>query len=444
MTDARNARDRGLERLLRESLPAEAGGAACLDADTVAAWVENGLTARERAAAEAHAAGCARCQSMLAVMSRTAPDDAAVQGSMIRRWTMMFAPALTAAAAVALWFALDQPQPTDAPVPAATGSASSRVGDPPVVPSPSRAEPAPPADAPMIQAARKEAELTLADALRKSEAREQTPAMPAEPQSAASRRAMEEKSLGKDGRTGMPAGARAPAAAPEMARPAPAAAPAPPPLGGLAERVDVQTPPAQARQDERARQAPPQQAATQAPPQQAAQQLPNPQQSLGYSRDAAAPQPRTETDAAARAGAVAGRGAAAEAPQVNALRSAAAKTQEPLAFRSADGDGWWRITGARIVEASTDKGATWSSRFAVDEKSVLTAGSAPSSSIVWIVGRAGLVLVTTDGRTFRRAAFPEAADVIAVTAVDARHASVITADGRLFATADGGATWTRK
>ena len=97
MTDSRNARDhRGLERLLREALPPGDPGedVPCLDPETVAAWCEGALTAAERASAEAHAAGCARCQAMLAVMLRTELPAGAQEPSAVGRWMMMLGPAL--------------------------------------------------------------------------------------------------------------------------------------------------------------------------------------------------------------------------------------------------------------------------------------------------------------------------------------------------------------
>ena len=60
------------DHLLREALKAPAshppGG--CLDAETLAAWSEGSLDAAQRAAAEAHASECARCQDLLAAMIR--------------------------------------------------------------------------------------------------------------------------------------------------------------------------------------------------------------------------------------------------------------------------------------------------------------------------------------------------------------------------------------
>ena len=72
-----------------------------------------------------------------------------------------------------------------------------------------------------------------------------------------------------------------------------------------------------------------------------------------------------------------------------------------------------------------------------------TAGVAPSATVCWLVGRNGVVLLTTDGRTWRRLPFPEMTDLSAVRTVDAggRVASVSTADGRTFVTTDAGVTW---
>jgi len=73
----------------------------------------------------------------------------------------------------------------------------------------------------------------------------------------------------------------------------------------------------------------------------------------------------------------------------------------------------------------------------------ITARSSPSPDIIWFVGRGGMVMLATDGRTFLRVAFPETVDLTAVTATDERHAVVTAVDGRVFRTADGGRTWTR-
>jgi photosystem II stability/assembly factor-like uncharacterized protein len=94
-----------------------------------------------------------------------------------------------------------------------------------------------------------------------------------------------------------------------------------------------------------------------------------------------------------------------------------------------------------VVQQSIDGGATWATQYTLDAGTALVAGAAPSSSICWFVGDAGAVFVTADGRAWRRAPFPEATHLIAVTATDARNAEVVTADKRVFVTTDGGQRW---
>jgi photosystem II stability/assembly factor-like uncharacterized protein len=73
----------------------------------------------------------------------------------------------------------------------------------------------------------------------------------------------------------------------------------------------------------------------------------------------------------------------------------------------------------------------------------LSAGTSPSPSVCWLVGPGGIVLLSTDGRSWKRVAFPEAVPLAAIRATDAETATVTTADGREFVTEDGGRTWSR-
>lgn len=102
----------------------------------------------------------------------------------------------------------------------------------------------------------------------------------------------------------------------------------------------------------------------------------------------------------------------------------------------------FRLLRGGNVQRSADAGATWRTETTGAAES-LTAGASPSPSVCWLVGPAGTVLLSSDGRSWRRVAFPEAVDLRAVTATDAENATVTAADGRAFATADGGQTWTR-
>ena len=102
--------DQLMDRLLRQSLRTDSAAAApgsCLDAETLAAWVEGGLAGSELASAEAHVAACSRCQGMAAALVTHQPVVPAAESWWRRKWTLGWLIPLTAgAAAVALWFAL--------------------------------------------------------------------------------------------------------------------------------------------------------------------------------------------------------------------------------------------------------------------------------------------------------------------------------------------------
>src|SRR5439155_3654798 len=100
----------------------------------------------------------------------------------------------------------------------------------------------------------------------------------------------------------------------------------------------------------------------------------------------------------------------------------------------------WRIVGDGAVERSMDGGSTWQQQ-QTGVNVALTTGTSPTPSVCWLVGAGATVLLSTDGRSWRRVAFPAAADLIAVRATDAQSATVTTADGRTFSTTDGGQTW---
>jgi hypothetical protein len=100
----------------------------------------------------------------------------------------------------------------------------------------------------------------------------------------------------------------------------------------------------------------------------------------------------------------------------------------------------WRVGPVGSVQHSADSGATWETLPSEVTTDLLGAAS-PSPTVCWVVGRAGTILLTTDGRRFQRIPFPASADLVAVRATDARSATVVGSDGRMFTTADGGATW---
>jgi photosystem II stability/assembly factor-like uncharacterized protein len=112
----------------------------------------------------------------------------------------------------------------------------------------------------------------------------------------------------------------------------------------------------------------------------------------------------------------------------------------PRVIPSPNRDVQWRVHGSS-VDRSSDGGRTWRGQ-ATGTSAELIAGYSPAPAVCWIVGRGGAVLLSTDGETWRRLDFPDAAvDLVGVTARDALTATVTAASGRAYHTADGGRTW---
>jgi photosystem II stability/assembly factor-like uncharacterized protein len=111
-------------------------------------------------------------------------------------------------------------------------------------------------------------------------------------------------------------------------------------------------------------------------------------------------------------------------------------------FQTPDGSVRWRLR-AGVPERSTDAGVTWTS-LPTGIDATLLAGAAPDSATCWLAGQGGVVLRRTGTGPWTRVGFPEAVDLASIRATDAAHASVTTADGRVFETADGGDTWVRR
>jgi len=73
----------------------------------------------------------------------------------------------------------------------------------------------------------------------------------------------------------------------------------------------------------------------------------------------------------------------------------------------------------------------------------LIGGSAPSSKICWIAGKAGALLMTSDrGAHWKALTTPISGDLGGVRATDEKRASIWDAARQQgFETTDGGATW---
>lgn len=151
--------------------------------------------------------------------------------------------------------------------------------------------------------------------------------------------------------------------------------------------------------------------------------------------------PGSPPPAALAAAPAAPRSMAAEAPRQQLALKAAASAPRDVA--SPDGSAMWHIgPGGRLLR-STDRGTTWQAQPSGVSVELL-AGSAPSGTICWIVGREATIIVTTDGARWTTRPFPERVDLVAVEATDAHSATVTTHNGRRFATLDGGTTWTAR
>ncbi len=151
---------------------------------------------------------------------------------------------------------------------------------------------------------------------------------------------------------------------------------------------------------------------------------------------------RADAATSARAGAaVAGADRDAASPAKDELAKAAFATPLP-SFAEPGGRLQWRIAEGRRLESSSDAGVTWTARFTTGRGDRLRAGAAPAIDSAWAVGERGLVLRLSVPGGWTAVARPDAAALVAVSATDGRSARVTTADGRVFETADGGATWT--
>jgi hypothetical protein len=159
-------RDRGLDPALRQALGAGADLPAsddCLDAETLAAWMDGGLDPPAVALAEAHVSSCTRCQALVSAMAHTVPETAVPMGERTSLWRWWLAPIAVGAAAVTLWMVVPDDQYTAPPAAPAGEVAPAPSGDvaaeppppPPSMSAPSR--PPPEAPRPSEEALRRDA-----------------------------------------------------------------------------------------------------------------------------------------------------------------------------------------------------------------------------------------------------------------------------------------------
>ena len=145
--------DRLLDKALKQALavptdvpPSEA----CLDAETLAAWMDDGLDPAAVALAEAHVSSCARCQALVGAMTRSAPEVPVSGHAPSSFWRWWLAPVAAAAAATVVWMVVpDQRGPAPLNPPAEEVAQAPSTGDvaEPLPPA-SLSAPPPPAVAP--------------------------------------------------------------------------------------------------------------------------------------------------------------------------------------------------------------------------------------------------------------------------------------------------------
>jgi len=204
-------RDRGVEQLLRRSLrdgAATSRPELCLDAETLAAWVERDLTAAESAVAEAHVSQCSRCQATVAALVRATPAIETHAPWWRRGWVVGSLVPLTAGAiAIAVWIAApdearrapadrqEAQRPLPAATPAPTPSATVQPQPPPALADRAAAR---------ASEARSEAPRRLREAKEeadKSARRDQATAAPAAPPPAATDALRAQVSTAREART---------------------------------------------------------------------------------------------------------------------------------------------------------------------------------------------------------------------------------------------------
>lgn len=97
----------------------------------------------------------------------------------------------------------------------------------------------------------------------------------------------------------------------------------------------------------------------------------------------------------------------------------------------------WRARDLTI-EHSTDGGMTWSTEYTADR--AIRAGAFVSADVAWLVGDGGLILRRTKNGWFG-ATPPAEGNIKSVRASSSSKATVTFEDGQVFATENGGVTW---
>jgi len=432
-----------LARGLRQARPggqapeAEASAKVCPEPEVFAAYYDQSLAVSERERWESHFSTCVRCQAQLAALVRSEPEAAkpirerVIGLGWVWNWRWV-APAAAAAAAVALWIAIRptpprvQPPPMQAEQEVAVAPAEPRMGaEAPKELAKSMTSPAAEADRKIradVAAPKREGLAVRAPGRIRGEANEaevhsgakdipspppaQMAARDAAAPGADEMKSREKQELAaaqkEEGQTQM--------AQRKLAEPgAMAQSAAEPKAGKLADKVE-----------------------------------PAPTQTLRAAQEAplAAPATKQPVDKARDAELEAAAGER-RTQRLSLYRENAATRSTATLIVSPEREVLWRLQPGGTIERSSDAGRTWQAQKVPIERTdvELVAGSAPSDTVCWVVGTAGTALRTTDGTRWEKVSSPTQADLASVKARNALEATVTAADGRSYATRDGGKSW---
>lgn len=378
--------DESITGLIRRSLSSAGGAGAageCPEPEVLAAYYDRALEPAEAAQAEAHFSDCPSCRAQLAAMVRSDVPQREARGfAWLWDWRLLVPAAVLGAAALAVWIAVRPP--SHLPRQVAEVKAIPAV-TPKATENPAQSPAAPPAGS-------------------------------AAQNSAAPGAAGQKKPAGA---VAGKAGLQSRAAGGEE------------PLNGLAAaKAAPESPGAPAEETKKEAQMAPADSSKEAAP------------SKPSAPSSAAPAPSVPVSPS-RAGAFADKSYAGGAVRGEAKRGkalAAVSGQREIRIPTPGPLVVWRVGRDGVLERSENGGTAW--RVQIQKPAAaLLAGSAPSAKVCWVVGRAGIVLRTTDGEHWTKLPSPAPVDLVDIKAADGAHATVTAADGRVFATADGGDTW---
>jgi hypothetical protein len=427
-------RDQAFDRILDEALSSDARNGDCPDAETLAAFYDRALVPEETTRLRTHFAGCSRCQQVLAAMAVSDPNPLAAE-EVARLGELVAATSAPRAAAprprVLNWPRYLDPR-TLAPLAAAAILVIafwSTTHSPSVPPGGYESEiPAPStASEPLVAESNSVTPPSGVLEERRMPSPTPSPAPPAArppspPSAAASASAAAPSSEAAQNQTAQDETARDESEHDQtkMRAPRPAAA------GSAGAASESQAVSAQA----------------------AAPMIPAPEATSGSANGgapAAADRAAGGTGSGISAGAVDGFSGAL--PSRAAMIRAKASTPADSIAAKTNPQFIWRFGRAGRIERSSDGGNTWTPQTSPVQTDLL-AGSAPSETVCWLVGRNGAIIRTTDGVNWEPVPSPPQAeengqppDWTLVEARDALSAVIRTENGRRFSTTDGGKTW---